>query len=184
MKNQGEINRMKKLVAIVILLFVILVGWLYYVNLTNVDEFRLNSYTVIEKDRVKVNEPMYLSYDMKYHGNGKPIIKEINFIKRDGSFLGKEDEAITVKAFIDEKGTTLANTTGAITEAEAKQSNLLDNYVPIENHQVENQDINVVLEVTIKDENYTNNVSALEIDYELLGAKETKQFLITGLIGE
>lgn len=173
---------MKKIVAIVIVLFAVLVGWLYYVNLTNVDEFRLSGYTIIQKDKVKVNEPMYLSYDMQYHGNGKPIIKEIRFIKNDGSFLVSDDEAISVTAFIDEKGATLANTNGPITEDEAKELNLLENYVPAENYQVKNKNLNVVLKVTVKDENYKNNLTAIEIDYELLGSKETKQILFTGFV--
>ncbi|EKN68953.1 hypothetical protein P9E76_13795 [Schinkia azotoformans] len=173
---------MKKIVAIVIVLFVVLVGWLYYVNLTNVDEFRLTGYTIIQKDKVKENEPMYLSYDMQYHGNGKPVIKEIRFIKTDGSFLTADDEALSVTAFIDEKGSTLANTNGAITEEEAKELNLLENYIPVENYQVNKKDLNIVLKVTVRDENYKNNVTAIEIDYELLGSKETKQILISGFV--
>lgn len=173
---------MKKIVAIVIVLFIVLVGWLYYVNLTNVDEFRLTSYTTIQKDKVKVNEPMYLSYDMQYHGNGKPVIKEIRFIKSDGSFLISDDEALSVTAFVDEKGSTLANTNGAVTEEEAKELNLLENYTPVENYQVNQKDLNVVLKVTVKDENYKNNVTAIEVDYELLGSKETKQILFSGFV--
>ncbi|HHW37885.1 MAG TPA: hypothetical protein GXX18_11680 [Bacillales bacterium] len=173
---------MKKIVAIVIVLFLVLVGWLYYVNLTNVDEFRLTNYTIIQKDKVKVNEPMYLSYDMQYHGNAKPVIKEIRFIKTDGSFLTADDEALSVTAFVDEKGSTLANTNEAITEKEAKELNLLENYIPAENYQVNQTDLNVVLKVTIKDENYKNNVTAIEIDYELLRSKETKQILFSGFV--
>jgi len=175
---------MKKIVAIVILFFVILVGWLYYVNLTNINEFRLNSYTIIKKENVKVNEPMYLSYDMKYHGNGKPIIKEIRFIKTDGSFLTNNENDVSVKAYVDEKGATKANATGPISEAEAKQLNLLENYVPVENYQVKQKDLNIVLKVTVKDANYTNNLTAIEIDYDLLGSKDTKQILFTGFVEE
>jgi hypothetical protein len=173
---------MKKIVAIVIVLFAGLVGWLSYVNLTNVSEFRLTSYTIIQKEKVIVNEPMYLSYDMQYHGNGKPIINEIRFIKTDGSFLTADDEALSVTSLIDEKGATLANTNGAITEEEAKELNLLENYTVAENYQVSDKDLNIVLKVIVKDENYTNDLSAIEIDYELLGSKETKQILFTGFV--
>lgn len=173
---------MKKIVAIVIVLFAGLIGWLYYVNLTNVSEFRLNSYTIIQKDKIKINEPMYLSYDMQYNGNGKPIIKEFRFIKTDGSFLTTDDEALSVAVYIDEKGATLANTNAAITEEEAKELKLLENYKSVENYQVNNKDLNVVLKVTVKDKNYTNNLTAIEIDYELVGSKETKQILFTGFV--
>lgn len=173
---------MKKIVAIVILFFVILVGWLYYINLTNVHEFRLNGYTKINKDNVLINKAMYVSLDLKFHGNAKPIIKEIRFIKSDGSFLSKEDPDLSITPFIDKTGATLANASGVITEEEAKSLKLLDNYVPVENYQVDKQDLNVVLEVIIKNSNYTNNLTALEIDYELLGKEETKQILFEGLL--
>ncbi|HHY74866.1 MAG TPA: hypothetical protein GX497_16885 [Bacillus bacterium] len=172
---------MKKIVAIIVLLFVALVGWLYYINLINVDEFRLGNYAVIEKDNVKVNEPMYVSYDFEYHGNGKPTIKEIRFIKTDGSFLTNEDEGISVTAYIDKSGKTLASTQGPITEDEAKELNLLENYIQVENYKVEQKEVNVVLKVIIKAENYMNNISAVEIDYDLLGSPKTKQILITGV---
>ncbi|WP_458413584.1 hypothetical protein ACNQFZ_01405 [Schinkia sp. CFF1] len=175
---------MKKIVAIVIVLFAALIGWLYYINLTNIDEFRLNGYTMIPKDKVQVKDPMYVSFDMNYHGNGKPIIKAIRFIKTDGSFLEKEDENMAVTSYIDEKGATLANAKGPLSEAEAKQLNLLENYTPIENYQVNQKSVNVVVKVMIKNPNYTNNLSAIEIDYELLGSKETKQILFSGFVEE
>lgn len=173
---------MKKIVAIVILLFLILVGWLYYVNLTNVHEFRLNGYTKINKENVIVNKPMYVSLDIKFHGNAKPIIKDIRFIKNDGSFVSNEDTDLSITPFIDKTGATLANTSGVITEEEAENLKLLDNYVPVENYPVEKQDLNVVLEVMIKNSNYANNLTAIEIDYEILGKEETKQILFEGLL--
>ncbi|NSL50847.1 hypothetical protein [Calidifontibacillus erzurumensis] len=175
---------MKKIVLIIISLFVILVGWLFYLSLTNNDEFNLNRYMLLKKDDVVINQPIYLSYDLAYYGNGKPILKDIRFIKKDGSFLDEDDDQLSITFYIDEKAATSASADGVILEEEARQLKLLDHYTPVENYEVTTKNLNIVAKLIIKNENYSNNITAMQIDYELLGKEKTKQFLISGLIKE
>lgn len=175
---------MKKLVIIFLMIFFIgLFGWLYYFQFAR-GEFLLNSYSTFDKEKIEITEPIYLGYKMKWTGNGKPTINEIRLIKNDGSYLEPNDPNVTVVALIEENAPGKENLTEAVTEKEAIEKGLVEDYIPAENYLVNQQEFNMVLKVMINDENYTNNLSAIEIVYTILGKERENQFLYEGFLAE
>lgn len=175
---------MKKAVITFTIIFLIgLFSWLYYFQYAR-GEFLLNSYSNIEKELVEINEPVYFGYNMKWTGNGKPTINEIRLIKNDGSYLEADDKNLTVTALIKENASDKAVVTDALTEKQAMEMGIIEKYKPVENYLLNTQEFNMVLKVTINDENYTNDISAIEIAYTILGSERENQFLYEGFFTE
>lgn len=174
---------MKKAVITFTILFLIgIFSWLFYFQYAR-GEFLLNSASTIDNAKIELNEPVYLGYKMKWTGNGKPTIDEIRLIKNDGSYLEPDDPNVTVVALIEENASDKENL-DAVTEKEAIEQGLIENLLPAENYLLNQQEFNMVLKVMINDENYTNNLSAIEIVYTILGKERENQFLYEGFLAE
>ncbi|WP_017755158.1 hypothetical protein [Calidifontibacillus oryziterrae] len=177
---------MKKTLIIVFsaiaIFFIGLFTWLFYFQYAR-GEFILNSASSIDKGAITINEPFYLGFNVKWTGNGKPTINDIKLIKNDGSYL-ENDEVVTVEPFIEEFVPGLMNPTEALIEQEAVEQGLVEGYLPAQNYTINQQEFNVVLKVTLKDESYTNNINAIEIQYTNLNSQRENQFLYNGFFAQ
>ncbi|WP_069651118.1 hypothetical protein [Caloranaerobacter ferrireducens] len=150
-------NRINKFIIILFCIFIFLLFSIYK------HEFVLMSAPILHK--FEIDENYYLGYFLESKGFLTPVLKDANFLKKDGTILSKKSkDEYLIDVLIDTK-----NHTGIVRENDISKK--INNYIPIDNYVVKNKTLNLVFRFKIKKEEAFKDIEAIILDYTILGLK-------------
>lgn len=150
-----------------LLIIIIFVIWIS-THIVHDGKFKKWSHTTTSEEHFKNGEAVYLGYDFSWEGTGRPTLKQIEFIKKDGTII-TEDDNYKIQTFIDI--TQNGDLIGALDEKTVKNEGLINNLIPLENYQVDG-DFRVVLRVEFHGINVENDINMIKITYKKYGVTQ------------
>ncbi|KZE69103.1 hypothetical protein AWM68_02225 [Fictibacillus phosphorivorans] len=154
---------MKKRIALLFVSIIILIGlWWTFNFISHYGEFTKWGHASIGIENWEDHQPFYVGYPFKWEGIGKPTLEEIEFIKRDGTIVAKNDDEFKIQPFIARTGRI-----GALDEKGVKEDGLDDDLVSVKGYKVDGE-FYLVLRVEFlgTNTNPINDISTLRITYE------------------
>jgi hypothetical protein len=84
---------MRKTIIIMLVIIIIAVGtiWTFDYVSSNGD-FTKWSHTTMGAEHYEGEKKFYLGYDFSWEGTGKPTLEKVEFIKKDGTIIAKDDD--------------------------------------------------------------------------------------------
>ncbi|MCM3636988.1 hypothetical protein M3152_04580 [Sporosarcina luteola] len=159
----------KKILFISIgLIIFISVIWIS-IHIVSSGKFTKWSHTTALEDHFKNGEAMYLSYNFSWKGIGRPTLKQIEFIKKDGTSITQDRDGFQIQPYIEISPD--GNLIGAMDEKTAKNEGLINNLLPFEDFEVDG-DFRVVLKVRFQGINTDDDISMMKITYKKYGVTQ------------
>ncbi|MDM5317254.1 hypothetical protein QUF49_14690 [Fictibacillus sp. b24] len=160
---------MKKKVTLLFFCAMLLLGLWWTFNFISQDgEFTKLGHSTVGIENWKDRKPIYIGYPVKWEGMGKPRLKKIEFIKRDGIIVAKDDKEFTIQPFI-----ASTERIGALDEKSVKEDGLDKDFVSVKDYKV-NGEFYLVLRVEFHATNPINDINTLRITYEKLGVTQVQ----------
>jgi hypothetical protein len=107
-----------------------------------------------------------LGYNFSWEGIGNPTIEKIEFIKRDGTIVAKDDDEFRIKPLI-----ASTERIGTLDEETVIEEGLNDELVDVKGFQVDGN-FNLVLRVELDVTNADNDIKTLRITYKKYGVTQ------------
>ncbi|MFC0477234.1 hypothetical protein ACFFHF_18695 [Robertmurraya beringensis] len=143
-------------------------------------EFVKWSHSWVTKDNeifFEQKTPIYLGYSLDWNGIGKPVIKDILFLKEDGTDIKEEKDQIEIIPYIiDEDFGSM------FYEVDATEEGVVERLRLVENYKVTNEKLEIVLKVQLKDNNWDEDIAKMVIEYKNLGIPRKQTIHFDGII--
>lgn len=126
-------------------------------------EFEKTSHTTIGINHLQKDKVFYIGYDFMWEGNGKPTLEKVEFIKKDGTIISKDDNELMLQPFISK-----TDLIGALEEDDIISRGLNKDLLPVKGTQIEN-DFQLVLRVELGEIKADDDIEILRITYKKYG---------------
>lgn len=129
--------------SVMIFSFIVILfcGWWIFDYMSRDGEFVKWSHAAAGIEQFADGKVIYLGYSFMWEGIGKPEIQKLEFIKKDGSIVGEEDNELHIQPFI-----ATTNTIGVLDEKYVLNEDLNNDFSDVNGYQV-NGDFHLVLRV-------------------------------------
>lgn len=165
----------KTVVILFVSIFLVIGVWVSYDYISRDGEFTKWSHTTLDIENFKKNVPYYIGYSFKWEGIGNPTIESIDFIKRDGIIVTKDDVDLRIHPFI-----ATSTNIGSLEEEYVIEEGLLDGLNEVNGFQVD-ENFNLVVRVELVDaSNFDNDISTIRITYKKYGITQTQNIPFDG----
>ncbi|RSD28697.1 hypothetical protein [Mesobacillus subterraneus] len=132
---------MKKLISIMLVAIVLVIGiTLAFQYIILHGEFKKWSHATMDEDYFK-GKTMYLGYDFTWKGIGSPMIEKVEFIKKDGTILAKDEDGFRNHPYFMK-----SNSIGILDEESVLKDGLMEELFEIKGQKVD-KDFRLVLAV-------------------------------------
>ncbi|WP_079508715.1 hypothetical protein [Mesobacillus jeotgali] len=156
---------MKRLILLV--LFIVTFATFWTIDYCLYDgEFTKWSHTTVGLEHYKDGRIFYLAYHLKWDGFGDPALEKVEFIKRDGTIIAKDDDEFVIKPFISKAG----HITGS-DEAEVLAEGLNKELFEVKGYPAD-KDLYLVLSVGYRGNNPENDINVTRITYKKFGVTQ------------
>ncbi|MFA9557605.1 hypothetical protein ACERII_09895 [Evansella sp. AB-rgal1] len=163
---------MKKVFAILIVFLFVLSVWWTFRFLSQEGEFTLGGYARADVELFQDQTPIYLGYNFSWKGIGSPTLEKIEFIKRDGLILAKDDEEFRIDPFIAE-----TEKIGGLKEETILAEGLDEELEPVNGYKVDDK-FNLVLRIEFDGTDPENDISTIRITYQKFGITQYQNFTL------
>ncbi len=158
---------MKKKIVMLFFCTILLLGLWWTFNFISQDgEFTKLGHATVNIENFEERKPIYLGYPFRWNGLGKPRLEKMEFIKRDGTIVAKDDEEFTIHPFI-----ASTNRIGVLDEESVKEDGLDNDFVQVKDYKV-NDDFYLVLRVEFNGTDPINDINTLRITYKKFGTTQ------------
>ncbi|MFC5603170.1 hypothetical protein [Sporosarcina koreensis] len=151
------------------LITLVLVSWIS-TTIVRSGNFKKRDHTSIGAEYFISRDALYFGYDLSWEGIGRPTLKQIDFIKKDGTPITPEDDFL-IQPFIEISSD--GNTIGVLDEKTVMNEGFINNLLPFEDFQVDGK-FRLVLRVEFHGNSIENDISELEITYKKFGITQSK----------
>ncbi|UYZ23912.1 hypothetical protein [Mesobacillus jeotgali] len=158
---------MKKTIMIMLMIIIVAVGIIWTFDYVSSDgDFTKWSHTTMGSEYYKDDKKFYLGYDFTWEGIGKPTLEKVEFIKKDGTIVAKDDDEFKIEPYIA-KGRYI----GAFDEEQVLEEGIQEDFMNIKNYQVDN-DFHLILAVQYNGTTPENDINLLRITYKKFGVTQ------------
>lgn len=161
-------------------LIIILIAILISTYVIRSGKFTEESHTASSEEYFKNGEAMYLGYLFSWEGIGRPTLKQVEFIKKDGTTITQDDD-FRIQPYIETSQDD--NWIGAMDEETVKNEGLINNLIPFEDFIVD-KDFRVVLRVEYHGDKTANDISIIKITYKKYGVTQHQNISFDGFLIE
>lgn len=167
---------MRKNIVMLLASIVFVIGLLVSYNYISRDgEFTKLSHVTLALENFQNSVPYYLGYRFKWEGIGNPSIDKIEFLKKDGTIVTKNDVDLSIQPFI-----ATSTSIGGLTEELVIKDGLLDELIEVNGFQVDDNFTLVVRVELVDVSNFNNDISSLRITYKKYGMTQTQSIPFDG----
>ncbi|MFG6494786.1 hypothetical protein P8610_05470 [Fictibacillus sp. UD] len=157
----------KKVTLLFFCTTMLLLGLWWTFNFISEDgEFTKWGHASVGIENLEDRKPYYIGYPFKWDGIGKPRLEKMEFIKRDGTIVGKDDIEFSIQPFI-----ASTERIGALDEDSVREDGLDDDFVRLKGYKV-NDGFYLVLRVEFNGTNPINDINTLRITYKKFGTTQ------------
>ncbi|GAM12426.1 hypothetical protein [Mesobacillus selenatarsenatis] len=131
---------MKRLIVTMLVFIIVGIGSFWTFDYVSRDgDFTKWSHTTMGYEHYKEGKKYYLGYDINWEGIGKPTLEKVEFIKKDGTIVAKDDDEFKNEPYIAKNRNISGLDEESVLE-EGKHEDLTD----IKNYQVD-EDFHLIL---------------------------------------
>ena len=154
----------KKIIVIMFVSMVVVIGFLGLFNYISLEgKFTKRSHTTLGIEHFEGGNAYYFGYYFRWEGIGSPTIEKVEFIKRDGTIVTKDDDEFRIQPFI-----ASSNRIGVLDEETVIKEGILNDLVEVKGFQVD-EDFHLVLRVELDVTNPSKDISSLRVTYKKYG---------------
>lgn len=155
---------MKRVIMIMLGIIIVSVGLIGTFDYISSDsDFTKWSHTTMGAEHFKNEKKFYLGYDFTWEGIGKPTLDKVEFIKKDGSIVAKDDDDFKIESFIAK-----SRYIGGFDEEQVLEEGIHEDFVDIKNYRVD-KDFYLILAVQYNGKTPENDLNLLRITYKKFG---------------
>jgi hypothetical protein len=155
---------MKRVIIIMLGIIIVAVGFIRTFDYISSDgDFTKWSHTTMGAKHFKNEKKFYLGYDFTWEGIGKPTLEKVEFIKKDGSIVAKDDDDFKIEPVIAK-----SRYIGGFDEEQVLEEGIHKDFVEIKNYQVD-KDLYLILAVQYNGTTPENDLNLLRITYKKFG---------------
>ncbi|WP_102262496.1 hypothetical protein [Mesobacillus jeotgali] len=155
---------MKRLIVIMLVVMIVIIApfWTFdYVS--SHGDFTKWSHTTIGYEHYEDRKKYYLGYDFTWKGIGKPTLEKVEFIKKDGTIVAKDDDEFKIEPYVSKN-----RSIGGLDEESVLKEGLHEDFIDIKNYQVD-KDFYLILAVQYNGTTPENDINLLRITYKKFG---------------
>lgn len=161
---------MKRLIVIMLMIIIVCIApFLTFDYVSRDGDFTKWSHTVMGYDHYKDGSTFYLGYDLTWEGIGKPTLEKVEFIKKDGTIVAKDDDEFRIKPYIAK-----TKNINGLDEESVLQEGLPEDLIDVKNHQVD-KDVYLILAVQYNGTTPENDINLLRITYKKYGVTQHRE---------
>ncbi|MBT2645022.1 hypothetical protein J7I80_22635 [Bacillus sp. ISL-41] len=123
-------------------------------------------HTTTGSEYYKDDKKFYLGYDFTWEGIGKPILEKVEFIKKDGMIVAKDDDEFMIEPFIARN-----RIIGGLDEESVLEEGMHEDFMTIKNYQVD-KDFHLILAVQYNGSTPENDINQLRITNKQFGVTQ------------
>ncbi|MCR2822681.1 hypothetical protein [Lederbergia panacisoli] len=155
---------MKKTIVVLSILAILVISfWWTFHYVSRDGEFTKWGHGTVPIDFFDNGKAVFFGYDFTWEGIGKPILEKVEFIKRDGTMVEKDDNGFRIEPFIGK-----TRTIGSLSEEYVMEEGLDKDLVPFKGFQVDNG-FYLVLRVEFHGQDADNDIEEMKITYKKYG---------------
>lgn len=178
MKEGCDLYMKKNLLVFAFLIvLVISIGWVFD-YLSHNGGFTKWSHSTLEIELFEDGKAFYLDYHFRWEGIGNPTIEKVEFIKKDGTIVAKDDDQFRIQPFVSKVRH------GMFDEESANKEGIIDALIPVKGFKV-NDDFYLVLRAELTDNDIDNDIRTVRITYKKFGITQFQNIPFdNGIISE
>jgi len=160
----------KTIVVLSIITILAISYWWVFHYVSRDGEFTKWGHAYVPIDFFDDGKAIYIGNDFKWEGIGNPTLEKVEFFKRDGSIVAKDDDEFRIEPFIEKSNT---NTIGIMDEESVKDQGLDKNLFPYEGFHID-KDFSLVLRVEFHGDNTDNDIREMRLTYKKYGVTQSQ----------
>ncbi|MET3698845.1 hypothetical protein SAMN05877753_11080 [Bacillus oleivorans] len=164
----------KKIVILFVLIILVIMFWWIFNLISRDGEFTKTSHVTAGIEHFEKRKAVFLGYNFSWKGIGKPIIEKIEFLKRDGTIVAKDENDFRIQPFI-----ASTERIGVIDEEYVVNEGLDVDLIQVKGYQI-NKNFYLVLRVEFDGTNPDNDIKILRITYKKYGVTQYQNIPFDG----
>ncbi|MFD1739189.1 hypothetical protein ACFSCX_22150 [Bacillus salitolerans] len=158
---------MKKIIVILFVFIILFISfWWSFDYISRDGEFTKWSHSRAGKEHFDDNNVIYLGYNFKWEGIGNPLLVKVEFIKKDGTIVTKDDDEIHIEPYI-----ARTERIGVLDEETVMKEGLNEDLINVKDFQVD-EDFYLVLRVKFNGTIAEDDINTLKIKYKKYGVTQ------------
>ncbi|MBM7661112.1 hypothetical protein JOC85_001884 [Bacillus mesophilus] len=161
---------MKKIIIIMFIVIIFAISFLWSLDYISHDgEFTKWNHSTAGQEQFKDGSPIYLGYNFTWEGFGNPILEKVEFIKRDGTIVAKDDDEFHIEPYI-----ASTERIGVLDEDTVMKEGLNNDFVNVKDFRI-NKNFYLVLRVKYVGNdlnNVVNDIESLRFTYKKYGVTQ------------
>ncbi|WP_226675108.1 hypothetical protein [Mesobacillus jeotgali] len=155
---------MRRVAMIMSVIIIVTVGTIWTFDYVSTDgDFTKWSHTTMGYEHYEAGKKYYLGYDITWEGIGKPTLEKVEFIKKDGTIVAKDDDEFKIEPYIAKN-----RNIGGLDEESVLEEGIHEDLTDIKNYQVD-EDFHLILAVQYNGTTPENDIYLLRITYKKFG---------------